>query len=60
MNTKESLISRIEFLKSSIIRLSYGVEHANQELEDMSRQLDDTQVELIKLEMREETDSAPY
>lgn len=54
---KTALLSQIEFLKSSIIRMHHSVEQANQELEDMNRRLEDAQVELIKLEMREETDN---
>lgn len=48
MIDKASLLSQIEFLKSSIIRMEYQAEAQNQELEDMHRRLEEAEVALAK------------
>ena len=50
MKTKIELQSQIEFLKSTIIRLEYSAEHMNQELEDLHRRLEDSEIDLATME----------
>lgn len=52
--TKQQLLSRMDSLRSNIIRTEYEAEHLNQELQDMHLEYEDLQVDLSALENDEE------
>jgi hypothetical protein len=52
--SKQELESQAVWLKSEIIRREYSVEHANQELEDLHRRLEEIQISICEKQNEEE------